>query len=433
MVTIFDATEISGLAQPTYNSGATNKKYVDTISGNLDTRIDSLFSYSSNAQALYAPSTLTLNRYNQYVGHSGNTSKHVSPTISSNAKWAQNWLNTSGSRLSSLLGSGNEYSANYTWYNTNNAQLSNLLASGNEYSQAYASAQIAMYKIVHADDLNNWNSALWNNSSLIWDNSLGKWKPQKSGSAAGGGSPGGSNAGDIQYRIDASTFGGETNFNYDSTNDILRVYHISAISISAQNISGALWTKEGNNIYFPGEVHVAHAGWDCGDYKFQVSGPTFYSGNVTYIGELSGLADPTYPSGAANKHYVDSIGRSMTFSVANVRLLSGQNLNMTRFQVPTGKTVSIWDAAACNSGGASAGDLYVEMISSATVGAGQAWGSVFKTSSAIILHSSNVAIASTVGPLVEIRFMYSSESGYGSEAKQLQFGTGFMNVSIDSL
>jgi len=35
---ILDATTISGLTQPTYNSGAANKLYVDNLSGNLITK-----------------------------------------------------------------------------------------------------------------------------------------------------------------------------------------------------------------------------------------------------------------------------------------------------------------------------------------------------------------------------------------------------------
>jgi hypothetical protein len=70
--------------------------------------------------------------------------------------------------------------------------------------------------------------------------------------------------------------------------------------------AGGLWTETGSDIYYDnGEVRIGHSGFDTGTYKFQVSGPSFFSGAVNFIGELSGLADPTYDSGAASKHYVD--------------------------------------------------------------------------------------------------------------------------------
>ena len=84
-----------------------------------------------------------------------------------------------------------------------------------------------------AKDINAWNSALWHNSSLIWSNTIGKWLAKKSGAAAGGGSPGGA-AGDVQYQVNATTFGGESVFNYNSTTDTLKVIG----AISGTNIYG---------------------------------------------------------------------------------------------------------------------------------------------------------------------------------------------------
>lgn len=34
----------------------------------------------------------------------------------------------------------------------------------------------------------NWNSSAWKNSGIMWDNSLQKWKPHKSGASTGGAS-----------------------------------------------------------------------------------------------------------------------------------------------------------------------------------------------------------------------------------------------------
>ncbi|MBE3114895.1 MAG: hypothetical protein IMZ59_05170, partial [Actinobacteria bacterium] len=59
---IFTTTEISGLTNPTYPSAAARKKYVDDI--------------SSNCINKYAPSSLTSQRYTEYIGHSSNTLIH---------------------------------------------------------------------------------------------------------------------------------------------------------------------------------------------------------------------------------------------------------------------------------------------------------------------------------------------------------------------
>jgi len=62
-MTILEATEISGLTLPGYPSAAANKKYIDSISSNIDTRIDSLSDVVWSGAA-------------GYVGHSGNSNIH---------------------------------------------------------------------------------------------------------------------------------------------------------------------------------------------------------------------------------------------------------------------------------------------------------------------------------------------------------------------
>jgi len=71
--------------------------------------------------------------------------------------------------------------------------------------------------------------------------------------------------------------------------------------------SGLLWISS-NGIYYPGpEVRLGPDGWDLGNYKFQVSGDTYLSGQSFFKGNtISGLADPIYPSAATSKHYVDT-------------------------------------------------------------------------------------------------------------------------------
>jgi hypothetical protein len=118
---------------------------------------------------------------------------------------------------------------------------------------------------------------------------------------------------------------------------------------------------------------------------------------------------------------------TMNFNIANVKLLSGQNINLTRFKCPTGKKVYVWQAAACNSGGASVSGLSIEVLSGNTqLGT---WASIYKTSSAILQQGYPLA-TSDIDSNIEIRFMYSGLHEYGTQVTQVEYGTGFMNVSV---
>lgn len=147
-----------------------------------------------------------------------------------------NWMVNSGSQYTNILESGAKYTIVYAW----------MIASGTKYNSAYESGQTAMYSIVQADDIDDgigggWTSAAFANSGIKWDGT--NWVPMPSGgSGGGGGTPGGTYAGDVQYRVDASTFGGENAFNYDSTINLLRAPHILSTSISTQIISGGAWS-----------------------------------------------------------------------------------------------------------------------------------------------------------------------------------------------
>jgi len=107
---------------------------------------------------------------------------------------------------------------------------------------------------------------------------------------------------------------------------------------------------------------------------------------------------------------------SMTFNIANIRLSSQQNINITRFTCPTNKKVYVWQAAACNSGGTSVADLSIQILSGST--------SIYKTSSSVLQEGNPLAVGD--GGDIEIRLMYS-----GVNATGIQYGTGFMNITID--
>lgn len=107
-------------------SSQVNRTLLDTISSNLDAKIDAISDTPTNWGTLtegtgVAPIT--------NVGVSGSGDHDITvlgyATISSNAQWSQNWLNTSGSQLSNFLASGDEYSAHvgtthdYSYISTN--------------------------------------------------------------------------------------------------------------------------------------------------------------------------------------------------------------------------------------------------------------------------------------------------------------------------
>jgi hypothetical protein len=106
---------------------------------------------------------------------------------------------------------------------------------------------------------------------------------------------------------------------------------------------------------------------------------------------------------------------AMTFNVANVRLSGQQNLNITRFTTPGTTSCYLFQANACNSGGASVSGLKVELMSGST--------SIYSTSSAIL--KQGFPLAKTQGD-IEIRFAYSG----GSSLSGYQYGTCLAQVGV---
>jgi hypothetical protein len=171
---------------------------------------------------------------------------------------------------------------------------------------------------------------------------------------------------------------------------------------------------------------------DTGDtIIFSGQGGTIVSGNTNtlYVSSstaggsttVDGLTDTNINS-AASGHILMYSGSNwanimppMNFNIANVRISAQQNINLTRFTCPAGKQVHIWQAAACNSGGTSIADLYIECLSGTT--------SVYKTSSSTLQEGNPLGVAT--GGNIEVRFMYS-----GGSASGIQYGTGFMNISV---
>jgi len=98
----------------------------------------------------------------------------------------------------------------------------------------------------------------------------------------------------------------------------------------------------GSIYYGDGEVVVAPSGTDYGSYRFQVSGASYFSGNVQFIGELSSMADPTYASGAANKHYVDTVSGALSSRIEAIGGLDGATISSNFFYIYSGNTLWSW-------------------------------------------------------------------------------------------
>ena len=109
---IFQGSNVSGIVDPIYPSSIASRHYVDTISGNLDTRIDALGGFD---QTEYITSSNAIARF------------HPSHLIS-----------------------GSEYSAAYDWFDASASQISLFVGSGGEYTAAYASSQSSKPHAYHA-------------------------------------------------------------------------------------------------------------------------------------------------------------------------------------------------------------------------------------------------------------------------------------------
>jgi len=77
-------------------------------------------------------------------------------------------------------------------------------------------------------------------------------------------------------------------------------------------------TSEGSIFYDAGPVVIGESGSIYNDYKFQVFGSSFLSGQVTFIGQISGIAIPEYPSSAVNKEYIDIISSNLNAKTGGI-------------------------------------------------------------------------------------------------------------------
>jgi len=343
------------------SSNLYNTSWIDTFSGNIDTRIDALGSFdatlyitSANAISRFADSSNIVSRFVESGGtkwtdltDGGATTLH-SHAGGGISGWYDLDTGTgitafggavaiSGTQAETLsvadyIASANALAkfAGSTQYSTDKATyalIANTVASSTALTKYGASSVVALNTTHRLDNTQAHSDYLLNNAV---DTTSGYLTAQGglSGAVFSGGA----------LKLGASTkvtgILDEDAMGSDSATDLATQQSIKKyVDDNSGGDGTTYWSSQtsksvGSIYYDGGEVMIAPSGTDYGAYRFQVSGDAFLSGAVTFIGELSGLADPTYASGAASKHYVDdgffpsSLGHSNYLHSANSALHS---------------------------------------------------------------------------------------------------------------
>jgi len=369
--------ELSGLSAPTYNSGAANKKYVDDVSGNIITYANGQFYPSSDGN------TLNLS----YTGHSGNADLHY--PSSNLTTWLDQVYAQSGT-------TGGEASSQVTI----STGLNLTEGDGNIYHDGIAGTlTVEGYAKISSNSVSGQEALEWLTASGSEYDQAYKFS---------------SNAINKYY---ASSLGNAVSGSFQSHAANTSNPH----SVEWTDVETAAKTDLADD-YYPSSVGAALSS-NFQSHEANTSNPHSVAwADISSTASLDDLDDTTGISSPASGHVLTYYGAawanklpSMTFNVANIRLSSQQNINLTRFACPAGKKVYIWQACACTSGGASVSGLKIELLSGST--------SVYSTSSATLQEGTPLAISD--GGKTEIRFMYS-----GGGLSGIQYGTAFMNVSV---
>lgn len=185
----FIAVEISGLANPTYESGAANKKYVDAavIGGTGDVvnwstiaagtgvipfegviQASGATPVTVNVLGYTTISSQAKTPYDWYV----ESSQKISVLVASGTKYtdAYNWFTASSSGFDGLLDSGTKYSDVYSWYNATGNQFSNWLASGEKLSRWFSESSMKLGEIGASGE--KWYKAYQSGQKAVPDASL---------------------------------------------------------------------------------------------------------------------------------------------------------------------------------------------------------------------------------------------------------------------
>jgi len=302
-------TSANALANFTSSSNV-NKNYLDNVSSNAEAGVG----FSGASDIFDVDSYITsANIIANYI-KSTNAISRFADSSSTQTKWYPSSLGNGVSGNVKILDD---------WYKASAQSLSDFKTSGDEYSKAYASAQIAIYDSADTSSQVTLASGLASSNVLYHD-------------------------------ADASLLYLDSvpQSVLKSGSEYWKAYQSGQIA----SYGATVWNFGAGGIYYSGEVSIGHSGFDIGDYNFQVSGDSYFSGNVTFKGStFSGLAAPTFNSGAANKKYVDTVSGNIltnTMSSANIianYVTSANALTNFRGSTATGEFTNsgvIWNGSS---------------------------------------------------------------------------------------
>lgn len=398
----------------------------------------SWYANSSNIRSRFVASSVSLERYNQYIGHSGNTFAHITTTFSSNVRSLINW------------------SSNKSWY-ANSANV--------RFRFPGSSTAISRYRQSSAAGPTHWNYV--SSSKISANTYLGNLMVIKGTTS----SPGYLSSNRISanslygYTISCAVFkgpsvggtgGGIENVVEDTTPQLG-----GDLDANSKGIYGLPWIsgtklRFGQGVFGNGIEH-----FDLGDYNLRVSGSSYLSGNTYFAAsQISGLSDPLYPSSAVNKNYSDttfahssnihyrfqassvshgiynhsankSLHDTFTLNIGMVRLSANQSIKVGGFQMASSQNLYVWKACCADSGGRSAGNLWIQVCSGqrGSLNAGP-YTNIYKTSCNRIQKGNPLATYGTSkdGTNVVVRMMYSAQ-GWKFIGSGQRWGTSFMELS----
>lgn len=380
-------------------------------------------------------------------------------TISSNALNSYNWINASSQRYEEILASGSKYTAS-----TQNAlyhlhqDLSPVLGAnldGGNYAIENINDIYLSDKLYHHLDANTYLQ-FHPDHVILYIGGKEFLDMQEDSQCMFYFNSGGADM-DFHFRGDISTVGknpiftvhGQGNvginnptpsYDFEVSGSVYAKYAVSTNRISSNSISSQFLSGQLKAIHTAGDIeswnshnwHNSSLMWNNDSQKW-IAKPS--GGGSDGASTLKLLTDTTIADEACGEYLMYSSASkgwinappAATYSVGTVRLMSGQNINLARFKCPANERAWLWQAAACNSGGASISGLVVEMLSGNTQTGN--WSSLYKTSNNVVQKGNPLAV-SPHNSDIEIRFMYSGSNRYGEQATQLQYGTAHMVVSV---
>jgi len=436
MATTLLATEISGLTVSYYNSGSVNKLYVDTISSNLDTKIDAVGGGTSPS-SWTAPTAVSGIQLAGVGKISGALSIGVVDYIASAN--AVNRFADSSNIQSKFLLSGVRYNAlssqSISGGTIRNSDIITTKIIGRKNSDGdieislWTSNRIKIYDSPATDDLsidpgfNTWFSKIYGKDStqqgglMLYANPTDNYSYIKlngsgnillSGTSVNVSSQLNVGLLDVIGRI-SSQQGIYTHFiSANNTNLLTGASDIESLTDVAEmtpSDNDALVWDNSNSFWSSQVVSTSDVAWSGASGFYTISSsvnPRWVSSNAISSNSLIvNQIDYSYPP--------------LTFTIPNIRISANQALNLGKFITPGTTSAYVLQSYCNNSGNNSIGDLSVQMLSGSTI--------QYSCSSNTL--QQETTFSSSKGNL-EFRFTYSGSSnptGY-------QWGTGLIQIGV---